>query len=254
MSDFPVTTFAEAAPLLRRPFAPEAIKFRLAGSGLILAYIDARVVIERLNAVIPNWSTTFEPYPGGKQIICHLTIDGLTRSDVGTQSSGPNVDPVKGGYSDALKRAAVHFGVGVSVYAIKQIHVSDLPAGSITKNAKGKDEISPKGHEALRKGYRKWTERESTIRDFGEVLSHGDEEGASGDPEAAPEGVGEAVEQPSAELAAAIKDLATFFDAIPDSKKRGKLTKARFEAQLKDAQGSEEKLLTLRQEVEGLVK
>jgi hypothetical protein len=249
----PAKDLTAAAPHLRRPFAPEAIKFRPAGGGLVLAYIDARVVIERLNAVVPElWSTRFEPYPGGKQIICHLTIDGITRSDVGSQSSGPNVDPVKGGYSDALKRAAVHFGIGVSVYALKQIRQSDLPAGSLRDAGKTKV-LTEKGEASLRNGYKKWLGT-AAGKHFGKELGHGDVEGSVGDPEAAPSGVGgEPVEAPSLELESHRARVQAAYDALSVPQRKG-LSKAKFQAQLTAASGSEADLAKLEAEIEGRAK
>jgi hypothetical protein len=111
----PVASFAEAAPYLRRPFTVAAVKFKPQqklrnNSTLCVAYIDARLVIERLNLVVAGaWHAEFEPVPGGL-MWAHLTVCGVTRRDVG-QGQG------KALVSDALKRAAVHFGVGVSLYA-----------------------------------------------------------------------------------------------------------------------------------------
>lgn len=248
----PVETLAEAVPYLRRPFSPEAMKFRPVGGGFIVAYLDARLAGERLNAVIPGkWETRFEPYPGGKQIQCFLTVDGLTRSDVGTQGTGANIDPVKVGFSDSFKRAAVHFGVGVSIYALKQVRISDLPANGTRGDGKSKT-ITAEGETWLRRGYRKWLNGPGK-KHFGEALAHGDEEGAVGDPEAAPADVGgEEVIAPSLELEAARAELEALFDRIPAEKKRGKLTKAKFSAQLRAAAESEEKLAALKAEIEKL--
>ena len=256
MPDLPVETLAEAAPYLRRPFTAEAIKFRPVGGGLVVAYVDARLVGERLNAVIPNkWETRFEPYPGGKQIVCHLTVDGVTRSDVGTQGGGSNIDPVKVGFSDAFKRAGVHFGIAVSVYALRRTYISDLPANGTTGDGKSKM-ITREGETWLRRGYRKWLVGEGKDGNpFGEALPHGDEEGAVGDPEAAPPGSGgEPVEQPSLEDVAAVAEVeALYLKAAPEgSANRKKFGKGRFNAQLKGAAGDPAKLAELRKKVESL--
>jgi hypothetical protein len=110
---------------LRRPFPPEAIKFKGQSANkdrnkaLCVPYIDARLVIERLNHVCGmDWQPTYELL--GKSLWCHLTIGETTRSDLGSGYEG------KGLVSDALKRAAVLFGVGVSVYASPSIW---LPKG-----------------------------------------------------------------------------------------------------------------------------
>jgi hypothetical protein len=127
----PVSTLRDAIPHLRRPFTPEAIRFKVQSvfkqqdgtpSGcLIVAYIDQRLATERLNRVIPDkWSASFEPVAGTKLMWCRLTIDGVSRVDVGESPKGFSKDLV----SDALKRAAVPFGVGVSCYALPQITIN----------------------------------------------------------------------------------------------------------------------------------
>jgi hypothetical protein len=202
-------------------------------------------VIERLNTVVPeDWSTEFEPYPGGKQIICKLTLFDVTRSDVGTQSAGKNVDPVKGGYSDALKRAAVHFGIGVSIYALRQVHRRDLPQNGTVDDSQGRGfTVTDEGMTWLRRGYRKWIEGPGKDA-FGEPLDHGDVEDAVGDPEAAPTGaLGEPVETPSLEDEALRAEVETLYERLTDAqrRKRPALGKARFNQQLAGAvsEGSE---------------
>lgn len=185
----PVDSLREAVPYLRRPFTPEAIRFKVqtvfkGNTGcLVVAYIDARLVIERLNAVCPHlWFAEYVPTPDDKHLVCKLTVDGVTRSDVGQSPKGFSKDL----FSDSLKRAAVHFGVGVSVYALPQITL-------FMKDSKGRLELrgsgdrqtlalTEHGHTALRKGYRKWLDEHGTGR-FGEPLDHGDVEGATIDEE-----------------------------------------------------------------------
>jgi hypothetical protein len=48
-------------------------------------------------------------------IRCHLTVLGVTKSDVGVPSFA---EQLKGAYSDALKRAAVKFGIGEYFYRL----------------------------------------------------------------------------------------------------------------------------------------
>ncbi len=49
-----------------------------------------------------------------------LTVHGVSKSDVGTASQW---EASKGCASDALKRAAVHFGIGRYLYALPQVWV-----------------------------------------------------------------------------------------------------------------------------------
>jgi len=171
MSECPVDSFKDAYPFLRRPFTPAAIKFKVQatwkGGALIVAYIDARLAAGRLNHVIPHkWSTDYEIVPGG--LLCRLTVDGITREDIGSDYVG------KGLYSDALKRAAVHFGVAESLYVLPKMTLNE---GQLLKGKefKGKTTyvLTPMGVTHCREVYEHWLE--STGKQaFGEPLDHGD--------------------------------------------------------------------------------
>jgi hypothetical protein len=176
----PVATLHEAIPYLRRPFTVAAVKFRvLEGRGdraRCAAYIDARLVSERLNLVCPAlWSHTFEPVPGGMR--CDLTIDNLTRPDVGWSNGVATDIDLKALYSDAFKRAAVHFGVGVSLYAVPHLV---LRAGQHLRKLEREGRkpayyMQPAGETELRRVYAQWL-REHGIHAFGEPFDHGDME------------------------------------------------------------------------------
>ncbi len=179
---FPVESFREAAPHLRRPFTPAAVKFKVQATwpkgsptgGLIVAYIDARLVVERLNLICPHlWRDEYQPVGNG-QMWCALTLDGITRHDVG-EGQG------KGLVSDALKRAAVRFGVGVSLYAIPKM-ILKVEKGEL-KPARDSLEMTPSGETTVRGIYKVWLNQHGT-KAFGEPLDHGDVENAQGDPEA----------------------------------------------------------------------
>lgn len=191
---FPLDSFRDAARHLRRPFTEHAVKFKVQAtwpkenptSGLIVAYIDARLVVERLNLLVPHlWHDGYRPV-GGQQMWCDLTIDGITRSDVG-EGTG------KGLVSDALKRAAVKFGIGVSLYAIPKM-ILELTDGTLKSKQTRESltlELLPKGEQVLRGMYAHWLD-ERGLQAFGEPLDHGDVADAQGDHEAeppAPDGV-----------------------------------------------------------------
>ena len=92
--------------------------------GMLVGYIDARTCMEALDTLDPNWSAVHgDPIIVGNELMgvpCALTVNGVTRSDVGMPSSQ---DPIKGAYSDALKRAAVHFDIGRELYELPKIAV-----------------------------------------------------------------------------------------------------------------------------------
>lgn len=91
--------------------------------GQLLAYVDARTVMERLDILDPEWSMRHGlPFQMGDQwgVPGELTVRGVTRTDVGVAS---DMEPIKGAYSDALKRCAVHFGIGRELYEMPFVAV-----------------------------------------------------------------------------------------------------------------------------------
>lgn len=187
MSEFPVESFRDAAPHLRRPFTPGAVKFKVqstAGNrGMVVGFIDARLVIERLNLVVPHlWYDQYERIDG-TALRCQLTVDRITREDVGIGKD------VKTLYSDALKRAAVKFGIGVSLYAMKQIwlEIAEKPTKQQLKKTPKATVITPDAESHLRNLYAGWLDLERGGKVFGEPLDHGDDpEGSVGEQADAP--------------------------------------------------------------------
>lgn len=246
----PVDSLREAATHLRRPFTAEAVKWKVQAGSLVVPYIDARLVIERLNLVCPHlWHDEFEPL--GKSLICHLTVDGITRHDVGSGYEG------KGLYSDALKRAAVKFGVGVSLYALPKVFLDKGKGQLKERTYKGKTivEITDKGLADLDKGYAKWLTEVGEDR-FGEVLDHGDVHGAIGDVEAQePATDAPAEEEPkpvdTATAKALIERACGLYEQLDPKPKN--LLPAAFDRQLKGAKESEEKLTAFVQKLEARV-
>jgi Rad52/22 family double-strand break repair protein len=97
--------------------------------GQFLAYIDARDVFNRLDAVLglSNWQSQIKWINPDQSAVVSLSvrIDGewITREDIGYPNNpgeGVESEPLKAAVSDAVKRAAVHFGIGRFLY--------DMPA------------------------------------------------------------------------------------------------------------------------------
>jgi hypothetical protein len=258
----PVDDLETALELLRRPFTAEAVKFKAQskyGPGVLaVGYIDVRLVIERLNAVVGAfWHDEYDAIRGndGKAdaMWCHLTVFGTTRRDVGSGYRG------KGLVSDALKRAAVKFGVGVSIYASPSVVLSpdDGQARIVQREGKGGPSlyITDKGEARCRDTYAEWLE-ERGKRDFGEPIDHGDVEASAGAEEAEaaePGDVAEAVQLP---LVDALADQlrATARSNYEELKKvdkaaRTKLPPARFQERLAQASTSHEDLEALCKEL-----
>lgn len=121
---------------LAAPFDPEIISWRVGSTtgdkskGMALGYIDARDVMERLDTVIgaANWQDRYEFH--GKRTVCYLSIrvDGewITKADGAGDS---DVESEKGAISDALKRAAVKWGIGRYLYDLNSPWVEIEGAG-----------------------------------------------------------------------------------------------------------------------------
>ena len=111
--------------------------------GLAAAYISNRAIMDRLDAVVgpENWRNEFKPGPGGG-IVCGLSVR-VVREDGGS-GGGPSaewitkwdgadntdIEAVKGGLSNAMRRAAVHWGIGRYLY--------DLPSQWVPVDDYGK--------------------------------------------------------------------------------------------------------------------
>lgn len=110
------------------PFAVEMIEWRVGSTSkdktkcLPLCYIDARAVMDRLDTVCgaDGWQCNYTPVGNGT-MICNLGVrmpDGawLWKAD---GAGATDIEGEKGALSDALKRAAVRWGVGRYLYDIK---------------------------------------------------------------------------------------------------------------------------------------
>lgn len=113
---------------LAEPFAAEDIEWRIAERGKkgdgqwakVLAYVTNRAIMDRFDNVCgpENWKNEFQQIPGA--FLCGLSVrigdEWVTKWD-GAQES--QVEATKGGISGAMKRAAVHWGVGRYLYILE---------------------------------------------------------------------------------------------------------------------------------------
>jgi hypothetical protein len=120
---------------LAKPTPDEEKKQRPApgGSGKMLTYIDARYVMDVLDREVgpTNWQNQFV-VDGSGNLTCGIGIlverhemvklkdakesiysEWVWKWDVGTEST---IEATKGNYSDALKRAGVHWGIARDLY------------------------------------------------------------------------------------------------------------------------------------------
>jgi hypothetical protein len=129
------TRFPEFWAEMGKPIPQNFVRERSQG-GRTFSYITARTVQNRLDAVAgpENWNADYRPWGNGMR--CDLTIvlpDGssITKWDVGGFSSmQDDGDNEKAGLSDALKRAAVLFGIGRELYGDDSTvpHLPDITA------------------------------------------------------------------------------------------------------------------------------
>jgi hypothetical protein len=118
----------QIAMRLAEPFDPCELRWKpgaISGSrALAVAYLDARAVQARLDEVLglDGWQDDYRCLPDGS-VVCRLRlrINGkwITKVDVGGPSEQPDGgDRLKAAFSDALKRAAVKFGIGRYLYRL----------------------------------------------------------------------------------------------------------------------------------------
>lgn len=114
---------------LAAPFEAHEVKLKpgvVSGTRcLAMPYVDARTIQDRLDEVcgVAGWKDDYEPLPDGT-VVCRLSLriggEWITKSDVGGPSEQPDAgDRRKAAFSDALKRAAVKFGLGRYLYRLE---------------------------------------------------------------------------------------------------------------------------------------
>lgn len=120
---------------LAMPFAPEDLEWRLQRVveakelGIAVPYVTNRAIMSRLDDVVgpENWYNDFKPWhgAGGKEAqLCGISIrygDGFITKWDGAEDS--DIEPVKGGLSDSMKRAAVQWGIGRVLYNMDVVFV-----------------------------------------------------------------------------------------------------------------------------------
>lgn len=118
---------------LKDEFPPDDLEWRIQSGGLkdrrpwalIVPYVRNRAIMDRLDEVcgMENWNNEFKAGPGGG-VMCGISIriddeDATSRGEWVTKWDGAensDIEPVKGGLSNAMKRAAVQWGIGRYLY------------------------------------------------------------------------------------------------------------------------------------------
>lgn len=113
--------------LLNEPFDAEDLEWKVQKDGLsnkgpwamVVPYLTSRAIQARLDSVFGmfGWENIFIDLPCGSGYRCGIKVkvDGqwITKYDAAEKT---NWEPVKGGHSNAMKRAAVIFGIGRYLY------------------------------------------------------------------------------------------------------------------------------------------
>jgi len=115
---------------LKDRFPESDLEWRVQRSGiknktpwaLVVPYITNRAIMDRLDEVCgpENWSNGFLNAPGGDGgVVCGISIkagdEWVTKYDGAERT---NIEAVKGGLSNAMKRAAVQWGIGRYLYEL----------------------------------------------------------------------------------------------------------------------------------------
>ncbi len=120
--------------LLDQPFLAREIKQREGGNGKMLDYVEGHTVIARLNEAFDgNWNFEVIDYGLDEdhdevRVLCKLTAEGITKMQFGSSAITRNKktkepvsigDDLKKCATDALKKCATLFGVGLHLYGEK---------------------------------------------------------------------------------------------------------------------------------------
>ncbi len=123
---------------LCRPFAAEEVEWRIGATtqdktkGMALVYMNARAVMDRLDGVCgpDGWQCTY--LVTGPLAVCNIGVrmpsgEWIWKAD---GAGATDVEGEKGMLSDALKRAAVRWGIGRYLYEMKAPWVALEAAGN----------------------------------------------------------------------------------------------------------------------------
>lgn len=146
----------EALRRLAAPMPAEAIEWRIQRAGekngrvwaMCVPYGDPRWLMSRLDAVVgpENWRDEYMPGPdGGVKCRLSIRVDGEW---IAKEDGAPNTDieAVKGGYTDAFRRACVKWNVGSirSLYELNDCFAEVSDSGKHRGSYKEKGAQYPK--------------------------------------------------------------------------------------------------------------
>lgn len=128
---------------LRDPFPADDLEWRVQRArvkdgevrAVVVPYVTNRAIMDRLDEVFgpASWENSFDAGPCGG-IVCTISVwTGETTGWVGKVDGAENTDiePVKGGLSSAMKRAAVQWGIGRYLYQLPQYYADVKKDGEL---------------------------------------------------------------------------------------------------------------------------
>ena len=146
-----------------KPFPASDVSWRLQYvdkdkmQGFAVPYLDARAIANRLDAVVGqhNWKDTYIPWHNcvieektKSSQLCTISIYDEERGiwiDKTDGAEDTDTEPIKGGLSDAFKRAAVKWNIGRYLYSFEPVWVTAEKRGRafvIAKSENGKLEAA----------------------------------------------------------------------------------------------------------------
>ncbi len=130
-----------------KPFPASDVSWRLQYvnkekmQGIAVPYLDARAIADRLDEVVGqmNWKDSYTPWhdcTGGKKTkqsqLCTISIFDAENNQWIDKTDGAedsDIEPIKGGLSDAFKRAAVKWNIGRYLYSFSTVWVTAVERG-----------------------------------------------------------------------------------------------------------------------------
>lgn len=141
--------------VLCRPFAPEQVKHREGQGGKMLSYVEAHSVIARLNEGCDEWSFEIVEHQILDEevvVVAKLIADGIVKmafggADIARDREGRPLsiaDSLKAAASDAIKKAASLFGVGLEFYGAHVEHSAVPPRAATPTPSSVNDRLTGK--------------------------------------------------------------------------------------------------------------
>lgn len=129
-----VLDFSATLKDLKNNFDPELVRHRKAGkdrngNARTVDYVAWHTVADILDKTAPNWEHSIKDIRsiGDFAIVTvAITIDGITREGIGTGSARSEIG-IKKAEHDALKRAAVKFGIARDLYKSEEASAHEHP-------------------------------------------------------------------------------------------------------------------------------